>query len=240
MKSISIKSFFLSPLNLLHGDVGILNEKDILIIFSKSGKTKEIDQFLPIIKERKIFVSEICCENVISKKEVNHVIKLPLKSEISGELNTIPSNSIISYIFFINILISELKKSISLVEYKKNHPFGNIGNNMKKVSEVIINLKDCCILDKNKHLRDGIITMNLKKMGIILITEKEEIYGIITDRDIRNYIEFNEIITIELDILANKKFFYIEDLNMRLKDIDEEYDYIPVVKNNKFLGLVKM
>ena len=62
LKSISINIFYLNPCNALHGDIGNINKNDIVIMFSKSGNTKEMINLVPFLKKRKVFLIGICCE----------------------------------------------------------------------------------------------------------------------------------------------------------------------------------
>jgi arabinose-5-phosphate isomerase len=124
LKSISISSFFLSITNLLHGDLGCVKENDLIIIFSKSGKTKEIKELFSVIDKKGCNIIGICCDK---ENGFENYILLPFKKEISGNLDLIPTNSCMIQLIFSNILCSKLKEDISREEYKMNHSSGTIG-----------------------------------------------------------------------------------------------------------------
>ena len=63
LKSIGIKALNLNVLNSIHGDIGVLKESDLVILFSKSGSTKELISVIPFLKNKKCFTLGICCNN---------------------------------------------------------------------------------------------------------------------------------------------------------------------------------
>ena len=83
MKSISLKSYYLNIMNSTHGDLGCIDDKDIIIFFSKSGNTSEIIDKINLFKCYKI---GICCnDKSLFSKYCNHTIVLPFQSEIMNE-----------------------------------------------------------------------------------------------------------------------------------------------------------
>ena len=131
LKSISIKSFYLNILNSLHGDIGTINEHDLIIFLSNSGNTKEILNIIPNLKKEKCFIASIICKND-SKLELKSdlVIKLKYINELPNSLNLIPTNSSMIQLITCNIITSCLA-NIDANKYKLNHEKGNIGNNLK-------------------------------------------------------------------------------------------------------------
>jgi len=152
LKSIGIKVFNLNVLNALHGDIGTLNENDLVIMFSKSGNTFELLELSKFIKKKKCKIWGICCEfESLFNKICVEVIVLPLIKELEGKtIKTLPTNSCLVQIIFSNILTILIEKEISLTleGYRNNHPAGSIGNKLKKIKDIIIynfpiiNIKD--------------------------------------------------------------------------------------------------
>ena len=143
LKSIGFKCFNLDILNSLHGDIGPINEKDALILFSKSGNTDEIVSKINHFKLKKCLIIGIT--NNKDSKFINHCDKniiIPFNKELELFNNIIPTNSCISILMFFNIIIALLANNISLNEYSLNHSYGSIGNSLKKIKDVIIE-DDC-------------------------------------------------------------------------------------------------
>ena len=152
LKSIGIKVFNLNVLNALHGDIGTLNENDLVIMFSKSGNTIELLELSKFIKKKKCKIWGVCCEvESLFNTICDEVIVLPLLKELEGKtIKTLPTNSCLVQIIFSNILTILIEKEISLTleGYGDNHPAGSIGDKLKKIKDIIIynfpiiNIKD--------------------------------------------------------------------------------------------------
>ena len=240
LKSISIKSFYLNPINSLHGDIGTIFSNDLVIMLSKSGKSTELINIIPYINKRKCYIIGVCNDtNNYFESECDHTIILPLLNEIYGEINNIPSNSLISQQLFINILIIELKKNITLDEYKENHPSGAIGNNLKKISDCLIKNFPKIVLIDNIKLYDVLLEMTKYKIGYcFFINNNDELLGILTDGDIRRLLIRNENLKeINIDNI-NKNFYWEENLNKYICDCNKNYKYIPILNNKKIISII--
>lgn len=133
LKSISYKAFYISVQNSSHGDIGSICENDLIIVFSKSGNTKELINFLNIIKIKNVnSISITCNDNGKINKLTNYQFVIPLSGEINLGITKIPNNSCMMMMIFINI-ISKLVEKIEIGEYKNNHLGGSIGNDLKTI-----------------------------------------------------------------------------------------------------------
>lgn len=239
LKSISIKSFYLNTTNSLHGDIGPLIPNDIIILFSKSGKTMELINILPFLKERKCYIIGICNDvDNLFMDFCDFTLNLPMKNEICGEINKIPTNSYMSHLLFTNILVSELKKHIDLEKYKMNHPAGSIGNNLKKIKDCLISEFPKIILKDYVKLHDVLLQMTKYKIGCcFFVNEENELIGILTDGDIRRLILNNDNIKkIQISDI-NKNFYYEEDLNKFICDC-KNYNLIPILHNKILINMI--
>lgn len=247
LKSIGVKSYYFNIMNSTHGDLGCIKNEDIIIFFSKSGDTKEIIDKINLFKCYKIGV---CCHTKsLFSKYCDYNIVLPFQSEIKNNKNIdcIPSNSYMSQLFFVNILINNLieKSDITLDLYKSNHPAGNIGNNLRKVSDIIIYEYPKIIINNNVKLNDVLLEMT--KFGIgccFFVNENNNLLGVLSDGDIRRIIlkltSNNHEINIQ-DI--NSKYVFIDNKDIYLKDIIDKNEYkkakfIPVIDNDYIIGII--
>tara|TARA_B100000401_G_scaffold435621_1_gene377643 strand:- start:2705 stop:4063 length:1359 start_codon:yes stop_codon:yes gene_type:complete len=241
LKCISLPSFYLDILNSTHGDIGTLTNKDIILMFSNSGNTKELVDIIPLFKNIGIKIIGICCNQNSKFKELSYInIITPFKSEISGEINKIPTNSCMSHLIFSNILVSILKKNISLEQYKENHFAGNIGKNLLKVKDVLIKEYPKIILKDKININNILLEMTKYKIGCCFFVNNENNFiGIITDGDIRRLLLTNKLQDINIKNI-NKKYYSIEDDNKYLSEINYKSIFIPVLKNNKILGIFRI
>ena len=242
LKCISIQSFYLDILNSTHGDIGTLTNKDIILMFSNSGNTKEIIDIIPLFKNIGIKTIGICSNKKSKFEELcDQTIITPFKNEISGEINKIPTNSCMSHLIFSNILVSLLKKNISIDKYKENHLSGNIGKNLLKVKDIIIKEFPKIILKNNENIEINKVLLEMTRYKIgccFFINNADELLGILTDGDIRRLMINNNHKNINIDNI-NKNYYYIEDLEKYLFEIKyNKFNYIPLLINNKFFSIL--
>lgn len=238
LKSISINCHYIDPINLLHGDIGVV-KNNIVIMFSKSGNTKEIVNIIPFFKERNCYLVGICCDsNSTFETHSDLLIKTPFIKEIDGEINKIPTNSFMSHLLFSNILVSLLKDTIDINKYKMNHPAGNIGKNLIKIKECLIYDFPKIIFDKEVLLHNVLLEMTTYEIGCcFFVNNDNNLLGILTDGDIRRLLLNNEnkkVINID-DI--NKKYYYETDLDKFILDC-KKINYIPIIEKDKLVGII--
>ena len=127
--SMGIKSYFLNPIDAVHGDMGIISENDIIVVISKSGNTSELINFLEncFKKNKNIWM--------IHSNEKNQGLKycegnvyLPINNE-ADDLNIVPTVSIAAYVILLQSISCEISsfRGLTLSEFVSNHPGGTIG-----------------------------------------------------------------------------------------------------------------
>lgn len=243
LKCIGICANYIDPINSLHGDIGTIKKNDIVLLFSKSGNTVELINLLYFLKQQKSFnIGIVCNENSQFKYYCDYLIKLPLNSEMKGNINTIPTNSYISQILFCNILVSYLSKNISTDNYKNNHPSGTIGVNLKTIKEIIkYNFPQIKMVSDEVCLNKILLEMTTYGIGCcFFVDDNKKFLGLLTDGDIRRFILNNsnkKYINIH-DI--NKNFFYENNINKKLLNIDNysKKKFIPIIEKNILLGII--
>jgi arabinose-5-phosphate isomerase len=132
LKSISYKAFHISIQNSFHGDIGCIHNNDLVIVFSKSGDTKELIDFLNITKIKNLKTIGVTCNPYGKINEfTDYQFLIPVYNEISIGITNIPNNSCMMMTVFINI-ICKMVENIEIYEYKNNHLGGSIGNDLNK------------------------------------------------------------------------------------------------------------
>ena len=168
-------------------------------------------------------------------------IVTPLQKEISGEINKIPTNSIMSHLIFSNILVSILKTNISLDKYKENHLSGNIGKNLLKIKDIIKTDIPKIILNDSVNINEILLLMTEKRIGCCCFTDKNNnLIGILTDYDIRKLLlQNNTLQSININNI-NQKFFYETDCEKFLNDVKIKNKFIPILKERKVVGIFRI
>ena len=133
-------------------------------------------------------------------------------------------------------------EKIDISIYKTNHLGGSIGNDLKRIDEVM--MKDYPYIKiKNKvNMIDIVLEMTNKRMGVIVFQdENKNILGLLTDGDIRRLILKNKgSNSLSIDVV-NKQFYKIENKDLIFKDIKGlllKYKFIPIVENNQCIGIL--
>lgn len=133
MHSLGIRSCFLHPTEAKHGELGQLEEGDLLIVLSKSGKTKEVTEMLSYITRNKIKQWAITfSEDALVKKQINGIIVIHMQDE--GDLwNMVPNNSSVISLIVLQTLTIATAKHLGLrkeSDFLPNHPGGIIGGEL--------------------------------------------------------------------------------------------------------------
>ncbi|MFT5318071.1 MAG: arabinose-5-phosphate isomerase, partial [Chlamydiales bacterium] len=141
MLSTGTKAFYLSAVNALHGDIGILTKDDIFVILSKSGESDELLNLVPYVRNKGASPISITCTTTsrLSKACDLHVT-LPLERELCP-FNLAPTTSASLQLLFGDVMVTALMsaKKFSLDEYAMNHPSGRIGKRISlRVSDLMI------------------------------------------------------------------------------------------------------
>lgn len=238
LKSISFKCFYFDLLNSTHGDIGVLKESDIMVLFSNSGNTNEIVSLFSLLKEKGVILVGIDCnEKSQFNESCHHVIHLPFNQEIGGNISCIPTNSVMSQLLLCNVLVSLLKRDITIDEYKQNHRSGNIGISMLKIQDVLLHKYPKIVFTGQVSLNDVYFEMINNKIGCcFFVKENDELIGIMTDGDIRRMLfHNNNLRTITIEHI-NTDFYFEDNLQKTIFEC-KNVGCIPVIKDKKIIGI---
>ena len=185
LKSINYPAFHLNCLNLTHGDIGCIQDKDIIFIISNSGNTDELINNIKYIKNsNKFLITTNKSAKLIDYCDQSFIFDNTVEQD--GKFNLIPCTSITNFTIIFNFIIYYLMNNnkLTLEDYNYNHPKGNIGLLSKKVRDIIIPLDKTCYNFKTDSINDIILNMFKFKEGYSCIVEQDmTIIGIITDYD---------------------------------------------------------
>jgi len=252
MLSTGTKAMFLSAVDALHGDIALISQEDIFVVLSKSGETKELIDLIFYVKKRKAkIVSFICNENSKIAKISDYFINLPLEKELCP-YNLAPTTSTTLQLIFGDILtvaLMQKNKNFSINDYAQNHPSGAIGLQINlKVEDLMIKEERLPICRENDIIKDVLPFLSSKKCGCLLIVDKKNnLKGIFTDGDLRRLLQKDNLDFINKkmkDIMTLSPVLIEKDLlaidAMKLMEEKKQIFMIPVVENEKLIGLIRM
>ncbi|MDA9629773.1 KpsF/GutQ family sugar-phosphate isomerase [Candidatus Pelagibacter sp.] len=188
LSSVGTPSFSLSAGDSSHGDLGSISKKDILILISYSGQTSELKNIIQYANRNKILLI-----GIVSKKDSilykASDIKLLIPQVIeSGEM--IPTSSTTAQLALGDALaIATMKyKKFSNLDFKKIHPAGSLGAQLKTVNDIMLIGKRIPFVNESLKMKDALKILSNKNLGILIIQNKQKkTIGIITDGQIRRF-----------------------------------------------------
>ena len=187
--STGIPAIYLNPVDASHGDMGIVEKSDILIILSNSWKSNELADLINFSKKKKIKIISITSikKSLLSKNSDINLI-LPTHRE-ADKLQTIPTTSTTMSLALGDALCCSV---LSLRKFDKKsyielHPGGKIGKKLKTLNEIMDT--DIPIINTQSSIVDAVLIMTEKKYGcVVVLDNNKKIKGIITDGDLRRSI----------------------------------------------------
>ena len=185
--SVGIPSFFCDPAQALHGDMGQIEKRDILIIFSYSGNTSELNNMIKYANRYRVKIIGIASkpESILLKaSDVRLLLPKVKESDITG---MVPTSSTSITLLLGDCLATTVmyQKKFSKEKFKIFHPGGNIGNTLLLAKDIMVSGKKMPVINYKKNLKEALKIMNKKKLGIIVILKNNFINGIVTDGDLR-------------------------------------------------------
>ncbi len=193
LSSTGTPSFFLHPAEANHGDLGALLEGDLLIAISNSGSTSEIISFLPSLKRLGVPIISICGDKSSELATYSDVNLDILGLDEACPLNLAPTTSTtLSLVLGDAIAIALLEaRGFSEKDFSLSHPVGALGRKLTlTVAELMYTLDQIPKVLAHQTIRDGILEMNLKGLGMTLVvSQNNALLGIFTDGDLRRAID---------------------------------------------------
>ena len=245
LNSTGTPSIFMHAAEAIHGDLGIIQKDDIIILLSKSGNTPEIKNLIPFIKQRKISIISITSEsNSYLARNSDYFLNSHIEKEACIN-NLAPTTSTTVQLVIgdaIAICLSELN-GFNKNDFAKHHPGGMLGKKLylKAIDIINKNLKPQLIETDNFKTIIDVISKNL--LGAAVVVKDNKPIGIITDGDIRRVftLESNYKDVTAKDIMSNNPVIIDSEtlVSSALSIMNEnKISQIVVTDNNNYSGLI--
>ncbi len=242
--STGIPAIYLNPVDASHGDMGIVEKSDILIILSNSGESNELADLINFSKKKKIKIISITSikKSLLSKNSDISLI-LPSHKE-ADKLQTIPTTSTTMSLALGDALCCSV---LSLRKFDKKsfvelHPGGKIGKKLKTLNEIMDT--DIPIINTQSSIVDAVLIMTEKKYGcVVVLDNNKKIKGIITDGDLRRSISNINMNKKATNIMKSKPIVATGDLLISSAIVlMNKYSItsLIVTRQNKPIGIVNL
>ena len=248
MASLGTPSFALNPAEALHGDLGMVSRKDIVILVSHSGESEEIIRLIPSLKligARLIAITSR--EDSTLAKECEIVQVMPYVQEACALklAPTCSTASVMAYGDALAVAASELQ-GFGKENFAVLHPAGTLGKKLLiRVSDIMAVGEDMPIIKSGSKITDAIMEMSKKSLGVVAVSnENQKISGLLTDGDLRRAIEkrtdlyhgiVDSIMTVNpkiitADILAMEALYMLKQNSINnFPVVDENHTIVGVI-----------
>ena len=191
--STGTPAFFIHPSEAIHGDLGMIDSEDVVLVLSNSGETEEIVSLIPVIKNMGIKIIALTGneESKLSTEADIHVHVLVKEEACPMNLATTASTSAaLAMGDAIAVALLE-KRGFTKEDFAKSHPGGSLGKQLLLSVEDIMHTGDeiPAVYETDK-LASGLIEMSEKALGMtVVLNQKDDLVGIFTDGDLRRTLE---------------------------------------------------
>ena len=245
LNSTGTPSIFMHAADAIHGDLGIIKKDDVIICISKSGNTPEIMDLVPFLKMTKNPLIAITGDTNSSLAKNSSVV---LNSHVDIEIcpnNLAPTNSTTAQLVIGDAIAATLVKikGFTSNDFAKFHPGGSLGKKLYlKVNDLIdSDLKPMVSIDDD--IKDVIIEISNKMLGITPVFSGDSIVGVITDGDLRRtLLNKQEISTLKAkDIMStNPQIIDSDTLASEALEImkKNKISQLIVTNNKLYLGVI--
>ncbi len=192
LASTGTPAFFINPLDVYHGDLGVMTDKDVVLALSNSGQTDELLRFIPMVLHMNVPIISITGNpNSLLAKYSNYHITVKVKKE-ACPLNLAPTSSTTAALAMGDALAIALMqvRNFQPRDFAQFHPGGELGKRLLTTAEDVMRHDDLPVIPKEMHLGKAIIEVSKGKLGLGVSVDKDNrVIGLITDGDIRRAME---------------------------------------------------
>ena len=248
LSSTGTPSIFIHPTEAAHGDMGLINKKDIVLLISNSGETDEIINILASLKRHTKKIVSISGNNK-SKIAKSADIKIQLNSKKEAcPLDLAPTSSTTNALAFGDALAISLleAKGFTKNDFAHSHPAGKLGKKLiTRVEDLMHKGNSIPKVTPSTLLDKALLEITKKNLGITLVIDKSKVIGIFTDGDLRRCINKKvNIHNTQINKVMTKTFKTIgsDALAVDAAEIMENNKIftLVVMKKNKYVGVISM
>ncbi len=248
LNSTGTPSIFLHAADAIHGDIGMVQQEDVVMIISKSGDSPEIKVLVPLIKNFKNTLIAMCGNMQSYLVKCADIVLNTTVEEEASPYNLAPTSSTTAQMVMgdaISVCLMELR-GFNSEDFAKFHPGGALGKKLYlRVAELSINNEKPNV-NAESPLKDVIIEITKKRLGVTVVLDNDKnIIGIITDGDLRRMLE-NDLYhadTKAKDIMtSNPKTIDSKSLAVNALDImrKKNITQLIVTEDNKYAGIIHL
>ena len=248
--SLGTPAFFMHPAEAMHGDLGMVEEKDVVILTSYSGESEEVTRLLPVLQEIGCVTVAITGKpkSTLARACQYHFFFPAFEEACFMHLAPTSSTTALLVLGDAMAVVASRAKHYTREDFGLHHPAGALGKQLLvKVQDVMHTDKDNAVVRRGSSLRSAIVEMSSKGLSMVTIVDEENrLAGIITDGDLRRMLErgvdvYNEIV--DNVMTANPKWIDYREMAVNALQFmsDRKITCMPVLdENRQVVGSVLM
>jgi arabinose-5-phosphate isomerase len=248
LNSTGSPAIFMHAADAIHGDLGIVQQDDVVMIISKSGESPEIKVLVPLIRNFKnVLIGMIGSIDSYLAKQSDIILNTSVEQEACPN-NLAPTTSTTAQLVMgdaLAVCLMEMK-GFNSDDFAKFHPGGTLGKKLYlRVSDLYIK-NEKPKLSKDKLLKDVIVEISSKRLGATAVVDGDEmLLGIITDGDLRRMLEKSialDKVTAADIMTATPKTIGPDELAVDALDLmrKKSITQLVVTNNGKYLGFIHL
>ncbi len=249
LNSTGTPAIFMHAADAIHGDLGIVQNDDVVICISKSGNTPEVKVLIPLIKNNgNLLVAIVSDIESYLAKSADFVLKATVSSEACPN-NLAPTSSTTAQLAIGDALTVALleNKGFSSEDFAKFHPGGSLGKRLYLKVDDLVDHHEAPSVTINQNLSEVIAEITGKRLGATAVVDKDNvILGVVTDGDLRRMLvkfdnNINKITAAQI-MSKNPKTIQIGELAVNALKIIRENNITQVIVANgkKYIGIIHM
>lgn len=247
LNSTGTPSMFLHASEAIHGDLGMVQQDDVVICISKSGNSPEIKVLVPLLKRfGNILIAITGNLTSFLGKESDYVLNAYVESECDP-INLAPTNSTTAQLVIgdaLAVALMELRDFKS-EDFAKYHPGGALGKKLLLRVKDMLDTTHRPVVAPDSSVKKVIVEISEKRLGVTAVVENDKVIGIITDGDIRRMLNdrdtFNDLTAKDI-MTKNPKMIKSSDMVVDALNILEDFSItqLVVVDEGNYLGVIHL
>lgn len=248
--SLGTPAFFMHPAEAQHGDLGMIEKKDVVLLLSYSGESTEVTNLLPTLHEIGcVLVAITGNPKSTLAKECEYHFYFP-EFEEACYMHLAPTSSTTALLVLGDALavVASKLRNYTKEDFGLHHPAGALGKRLLvKVSDLMYSKDNNAVVSKGDTLRNAIVEMSSKGLNMVtVIDEEKRLQGIITDGDLRRMLEKNiDVYHVLIDDVMTKNPHWIDARELAVdalqKMSDKNITCMPVLdEDKKVVGTILM
>jgi arabinose-5-phosphate isomerase len=209
MASTGTPSFFLHPGEAYHGDLGMIEKDDMVVLISNSGETDEVLRLIPFLKaQNNIIISMSGKVNSTLAKNSTYHLNVAVEKE-ACPLQLAPTSSTTATLVMgdaLAVTLMELRE-FKDTDFAQFHPGGSLGRRLLTTVEDVMKKENLPLVSTNTSIQDLVQKISSARLGLVVVMSSNQIVGIVTDGDIRRAME-----------TAQEKFFTLKASDLMTKN----------------------